>query len=199
MKTLAGSLLAVLLSISVGAQAGSSFINYCKDLTADEFHAAAKWSFQRRKYQIEKDTPSSLIGGQRGKKVEIAMTDPGQIVIQWVTGFGHTKDDWLVNLREDMLQKLAGEAEQGKLTINWCKDLTVDEFHAAAEWAFQRRKYQIEEDTPSSLTGGQRGKKVEIAMTDPGRIVIRWVPGFGHGSDKWLNRLYRDLTGQLAE
>jgi len=199
MKTLAGSLLAVLLSISVGVQAGNWNINYCKDLTVDEFHAAAKWSFQRRKYQIEEDTPSSLTGGQRGKKVEIAMTDPGQIVIRWVPEFGHTKDNWLRNLKHDMLRKLAGEAEQGKLGINWCKDLTVDEFHAAAKWSFQTRKYQIEEDTPSSLTGGLRGKKVEIAMTDPGHIVIRWVPGFGHGSDKWLNRLYQDLTWQLAE
>ena len=107
MKTLAGSLLAVLLSFSVGAQEGSSDINYCNDLTVDDFNAAAKWSFQKRKYEIEEDSSSSLTGGQRGKKVEIAMTDPGHIVIRWVPGFGHTKDDWLRNLKHDMLRKLA--------------------------------------------------------------------------------------------
>lgn len=201
MKTLAGSLFAVLfsVSVSVGAQSGSLEFNYCEDLMADDFRAAAKWSFIKRNYQIEEDTPSSLIGGQRGRKVEITMMDPGRIVIRWVPGFSYTKDDWLVNLKQDMLHKLAGEAEQGKLSINWCKDLTVDEFYAAAKWSLQKRKYQIEEDTPSSLTGGQRGKKVEITMTDPGRIVIRWVPGFGYGNDQWLNRLYRDVTWRLAE
>ena len=90
-------------------------------------------------------------------------------------------------------------AQAGSSDINYCKDLTADDFHAAAKSSFEKRKYQIEEDTPSSLTGGLQGKKVEIAMTDPGHIVIRWVPGFGHGSDKWLNRLYQDLTWQLAE
>ena len=199
MKTLAGSLLAVLLSFSVGAQEGSSDIDYCNDLTVDDFNAAAKWSFQKRKYQIEEDSSSSLTGGQRGKKVEIAMTNPGHIVIRWVPGFGHTKDDWLRNLKHDMLWKLAGESEQGKWSINWCKDLTADDFRAAAKWSFQKRKYEIEEDTPSSLTGGQRGKKVEIAMTDPGHIVIRWLPGFGSNSDKWLRSLYQEVTWRLAE
>ncbi len=201
MKTLAGSLIAVLfsVSVSVGAQSGRTELNYCEDVTANDFRAAAKWSFINRNYQIEEDTPSSITGGQRGKKVEIAMMDSGRIVIRWVPGFAYSKDDWLVNLKQDMLQKLAGEAEKGKWTINWCKDLTVDEFYAAAKWSLQKRKYQIEEDTPSSLTGEQKGKKVQITMTDPGRIVIRWVPGFGYGSDGWLDRLYRDVIGRLAE
>ena len=199
MKTSAGSLFAILLSISIGAQADSWSINYCKDLTVDDFHAAAKWSFQKRKYQIETDTPSSLTGGQRGKKVEIAMMVPGHIVIRWVPGFENQGDGWLKNLKSDMLWKLTGESEQGKWSINWCKDLTVDDFHAAAKWSFQKRKYQIETDTPSSLTGGQRGKKVEIAMTAPGHIVIRWVPGFGYTSDTWLKNLYWDVTWRLAE
>lgn len=107
MKTLAGSLLAILLSISIGTQADSWGINYCKDLTVDDFHAAAKWSFQKRKYQIEEDTPSSLTGGQRGKKVEIAMTVPGRIVVRWVPGFGYTNDTWLKNLYWDVTWRLA--------------------------------------------------------------------------------------------
>ena len=45
MKTVVGGLLAVLLSVSVGAQADGIDINYCKDLTVDDFYAAAKWSF----------------------------------------------------------------------------------------------------------------------------------------------------------
>ena len=107
MKKSAGSLFAILLSISVGAQADSWSINYCKDLTADDFYRAAKWSFQKRKYQIETDTPSSLTGAQKGKKVEIAMTAPGQIVIRWVPGFGNTSDTWLKNLHQDVTWRLA--------------------------------------------------------------------------------------------
>ncbi len=107
MKTSAGSLFAILLSISIGAQADSWSINYCKDLTVDDFHVAAKWSFQKRKYQIETDTPSSLTGGQRGKKVEIAMTVPGHIVIRWVPGFGYTSEPWLKNLYWDVTWRLA--------------------------------------------------------------------------------------------
>jgi len=107
MKTFAGGLLAVLLSFSVGAQEGSLDINYCNDLTVDNFNAAAKWSFQKRKYQIEEDTPSSLTGGQRGKKVEIAMTDPGHIVIRWVPEFGSNSDKWLRSLYQDVTWRLA--------------------------------------------------------------------------------------------
>ena len=50
-----------------------------------------------------------------------------------------------------------------------------------------------------SLSGAQSGKKVEIAMTAPGQIVIRWVPGFGYTSDTWLKNLYQDVTWRLAE
>ena len=107
MKTVVGGLLAVLLSVSVGAQADGIDINYCKDLTVDDFYAAAKWSFHGRKYQIEEDTPSSLTGGQKGKKVEIAMTDPGHIVIRWVPGFAHSRDGWLDNLYRDVTWRLA--------------------------------------------------------------------------------------------
>ncbi len=90
-------------------------------------------------------------------------------------------------------------AQAGDWTINWCQDLTVDQFHKAAIWAFQKRKYAIEEDTPSSLTGAQKGKKVEIAMTAPRHIVIRWVPGFGYKKDNWLKSLWRDVSVRLAE
>ena len=199
MKTVVGGLLAVLLSVSVGAQAEGIDINYCKDLTVDDFYAAAKWSFHRRKYQIEEDTPSSLTGGQKGKKVEIAMSDPRHVVIRWVPGFANQGNEWLKNLKHDMVWKLAGEKEKGKWSINWCKDFTVEDFHAVATWSFHKRKYQIEEDSPSSLIGAQKGKKVEISMTDPGQIVIRWVPGFAHSRDGWLDNLYRDVTWRLTE
>jgi len=90
-------------------------------------------------------------------------------------------------------------AQAGDWTINYCKDLTVDEFHEAAKWAFQKRKYVIEEDTPSSLTGAQKGKMVEVSMTAPGQIVIRWVPGFGYHKDDWLKYLWREVSVALAD
>ena len=199
MKVLASVLLAVLFSISAAAQADDMDINYCKDLTAEDFYAAAKWSFAKRKYQIEEDTPSSVIGAQKGKKVQIAMTAPGQIAIRWVPGFGYTSDGWLKNLKYDMLWKLAGKAEQGMVSINWCKDLSEDDFNSTAKLSLEQGRYQIEEDTSSRLIGSQQGKKVEIAMTEPGHIVIRWVPGFGYSSDKWLRNVFVNLTWHLAE
>ena len=91
----------------IGAQAGDWTINYCKDLTVAEFHKAARWAFNNRKFVIEKVTPSSLTGARKGKKVEVAMTAPGQIVIRWVPGFGYEKDNWLKNLRWDVSVALA--------------------------------------------------------------------------------------------
>jgi hypothetical protein len=88
MKTLGTILLGSLVFISVGAQAADWTIDYCKDLTADQFGKAARWAFHNRKFQIEEDTPSSLIGALKDKKVEITMTTPGRAVIRWVPGFG---------------------------------------------------------------------------------------------------------------
>ena len=127
-------LLSALVFTSIGAQAGDWTIGYCKDLSADRFTAAARWAFRQRGYQIEKDTPTSLIGVLKGKKVEITMTAPGYIVIRWVPGFGHGQDNWLHNVRFDVLWALAGEARTGALTINWCKDLNSGRFSAAARW-----------------------------------------------------------------
>ena len=98
-----------------------------------------------------------------------------------------------------MLWSLAGATQRGEWTINWCKDLTVDAFHKAAKWALRKKKYTVEEDTPSSLTGAQKGRKVEVSMTTPGQIVIRWVPGFGYEKDDWLKYLWRDVSVRLAE
>ena len=190
-------LLGSLVLTSVGAQAGDWTIDYCKDLSSDRFTAAARWAFRNRGYQIEKDTPTSLIGALRGKKVAITMTTPGDILIRWVPGFGYNEDNWLKNVRFDVLWALAGEARTGALTINWCKDLSSDRFTAAARWAFRNRGYQIQKDTPTSLIGALEGKKVEITMATPGDIVIRWVPGFGYKKDNWLENLWRDVDVAL--
>ncbi len=183
----------------IGAQAGDWTINYCKDLTVDQFNKAARWAFNNRGFVIEEDTPSSLTGAQKGKKVEVSMTTPGVIVIRWVPGFGYEKDNWLKSVKYDVLWGLAGAAQTGEWTINWCKDLTVDEFHKAAKWAFQKRRYIVDDDTPSSLTGALKGRRVEVSMTAPGQIVIRWVPGFGYEKDNWLKNLWRDVSVALAE
>ena len=199
MKTVTGCLFASLLIVTFEAQAAGWNINYCKDLTADKFHKAATSAFHKRKFQIEEDTPSSLTGALKGKKVEITMTAPGRIVIGWVPGFGHKKDTWLKRVRYDVLWELAGEAKTGEWTINWCKDLTADDFHRAAIRAFQQRVFVIEEDTPSSVTGARKGKKIEIVMTAPGHILVRWVPGFGYKKDNWLKSIWRDTSVALGE
>ncbi len=60
MKTLTRFLVGALFFVSIDAQAGEWTINYCKDLTVDEFHEAAKWAFQKRKYVIVGETANGL-------------------------------------------------------------------------------------------------------------------------------------------
>ena len=68
MKSLAGILLAVLFSFSVGAQADNFEIKYCKDLTEEDFNSAARSSFFKRKYQIEKIRQPVSSEPRKGKK-----------------------------------------------------------------------------------------------------------------------------------
>ncbi len=84
-------------------------------------------------------------------------------------------------------------------TINLaaCRGLTVEDFHAVAKYALNKRRYQIEEDTGDTLTGAQKIYKVEIAMTSPEQIVIRWKPGFGYKKDNWLISLKKDVLWRL--
>ena len=65
-------------------------------------------------------------------------------------------------------------------------------------WALGKREYSVEEDDGDRLVGEYKKLKVQIAFT-PDRIVIGWVPGFGHKKDKWLLNLKNDLLLYMAQ
>lgn len=198
MKKLTTFLTASLLFISVGAQAANLTLHYCKDLTADQFRKAAKTAFGEKKYTIGEESSNSVTGSDGPRKVEITMTAPGDIAVRWAPASENKDEKQLEKLAYQVLWALATMSKPGEVTISWCKDLTTDRFHNVALRALQNRKYDIEKDTPSSLIGAQKKYKVEIIMETRGRIVIRWVPGYGYKKNNWLDNLTRDITWMLS-
>ncbi len=186
-----------LLLISLGVRADVT-LHYCKDLTADQFGRAAHTAFTAEKWQVEQEGPSSVVGKDGSKKVEIAMTEPGTVVLRWLPGSEDKKEKRLVDLGEQVLWALATVSKPGEVTTNWCKDLTTEKFHKAALAALLKRQFSIEKDTPSSLVGAQKKYKVEVVMDAPGRIAVRWVPGYGYTRNNWLDNLTRDISWSLA-
>ena len=181
-----------------GANAADWIFNYCENLTSDRFLKAAKSALTERRYKIEKETPNSIIGAQRGKKVEVTMTSPRRIVVRWVPGFGYRKDNWLKTVRNDVRNKVVGAIIPGvEWSINWCASLTVEEFHKAARATFLGRGFQIKVDDGNYVIGARKGKRILITMTRPGYIKVMWVPGFGYEKDNWLNALYDDMIWAL--
>ncbi len=198
MKPTIALLGASLLFISLRAQAVDLTLHYCKDLTADQFRRAATTAFNQINYKIEQESANSVIGSEGPRKVEIALTEPGAFVVRWVPGFEDKNEKHVNRLRYEVLWTLATASKPGEVTINWCKDLTTERFHKAALGALHSRHYAIEKDTPSSLIGAQKKYKVEIAMGAPGHITVRWVSGYGHDKNNWLDNLSRDITWSLA-
>lgn len=198
MKAITACLTGVsLLLISLGVQADVT-LHYCKDLTADQFGRAAHTAFAEENWKVEQEGPSSVIGKDGSKKVEIVMTEPGTVVLRWMPGSETENEKHIVHLGEQVLWTLATASTLGEVKINWCKDLTTEKFHKAALAALLKRHYTVEKDTPNSLVGAQKKYKVEIVMDAPGHIAVRWVPGYGYKKNNWLDNLTRDITWSLA-
>jgi hypothetical protein len=69
-------------------------------------HAAAEYALTRRRYNIEENTSTMIVGEQDDLRVEIVIA-PGHVLIRWKEGFGHKNDQWLRNLKTDVLWRLA--------------------------------------------------------------------------------------------
>ena len=110
MKVLTSCLLGSLLFLANQVYAAEQTINLtaCRGLTIDEFNAAAKWAFSKRRYQIEEDTGDTLSGKYKKFKVEVAMTSPEQIVVRW-KGTPAKSDTYLRNLKASILWRLFSE------------------------------------------------------------------------------------------
>lgn len=199
MKAITVCLATFLLFVSFAAQAVDLTLHYCKDLTADQFSRAAAAAFRERQYEVEQEAANNVIGARGDRKVEIVMTDPRSFVVRWAPGSKGNNERDIPNIQYAMLWALTTDSRPGQVTLNWCNDLTTERFHSIALGALHMRHYALEKDTPSSLIGAQKKYKVEITMEAPGRIVIRWVPGYGYKKNNWLDNLTRDMTWTLAQ
>jgi len=77
--------------------------------------------------------------------------------------------------------------------------MTTKQFHDAAKYAFKNRGYQVEDIGPTAVTASLRGKTVEMVITVPGQIVIRYKEGSELGRDQWLRNLKTDVLWELTE
>ena len=95
---------------------------------------------------------------------------------------------------------LAGPAHAADQVIKLpdCTAFSVDYLHDLAKYALQKRRYGIEEDTPTLLVGEQDRYKVEIVI-QPSSLVIRWKEGFENKKDQWLRNLKTDVLWRMAE
>jgi hypothetical protein len=76
--------------------------------------------------------------------------------------------------------------------------ITAEALHELAEYALERKRYTIIENTPTLLVGEQDRLRVEVVIAPP-RMTIRWKEGYGHDRDTWLRGLKTDILWRLAE
>lgn len=96
------------MGLGVPAHAADQFIDLTefKDVSVEYLHQLAEYALSQRRYNIEENTPTLLVGEQDKKKVEILL-EPGRVHIRWKDGFGNTKDQWLRNLKTSILWRMA--------------------------------------------------------------------------------------------
>lgn len=83
--------------------------------------------------------------------------------------------------------------------INFCKDMSTKQFNDAARSAFVKRGYQVGDVNPTAVTASLRGKTVEMVITVPGQIVIRFKESSEEGRDQWLRNLKTDVLWELTQ
>jgi hypothetical protein len=108
MRLLAAVVGFAVLAVGAPALAADQIIKLpeCESLTPEELRALAEHALARRRYNIEENTTAMLVGEQDDLRVEI-LIEPMQMVIRWKEGFGHKNDQWLRNLKTDVLWRLA--------------------------------------------------------------------------------------------
>jgi hypothetical protein len=108
MRLLATVLGLAVLAVGAPALAADQIIKLseCEALDPEHLRELAEYALTKRRYNIEENTQALLVGEQDDLRVEI-LIEPMQMVIRWKEGFGHKKDQWLRNLKTDVLWRLA--------------------------------------------------------------------------------------------
>ncbi len=95
----------LLFSTAINAEVAIN-LSKCGSLDTETFKTIAKTAMSRRHWQVEEESANSIIGGLKDYKAEITMENPTKIVIRFLPGFAHRKENWLWNLRKDFLDEL---------------------------------------------------------------------------------------------
>jgi hypothetical protein len=108
MRILAASLGLTVLTVGAPVFAADQIIRLseCEALQPAQLQELAEYALTKRRYNIEQSAPTLLVGEQDDLRVEI-LIEPMQMVIRWKEGFGHKNDQWLRNLKTDVLWRLA--------------------------------------------------------------------------------------------
>jgi len=80
-------------------------LSKCEAVTEADLHDLALAALNKRKYTIESDTPTLLVGAQDKYKVAIAIS-AHTVEIRW-QGKPGSHEYWIRNLKADMLWSLA--------------------------------------------------------------------------------------------
>jgi hypothetical protein len=96
-----------ILALSSPARAVDQVVNLpeCLALTIEDLHALALHALDQRRYNVEENTPTMIVGAQKELKVELVL-EPSKITIRWKDGFAGKNDTWLRNLKTDVLWRL---------------------------------------------------------------------------------------------
>ena len=108
MRALTAALGVAVIGLGSPAHAADQVIDLTefKDVSVQYLHQLAEYALSQRRYNIEENTPTLLVGEQDKKKVEILL-QPGRVQIRWKDGFGASKDQWLRNLKTSILWRMA--------------------------------------------------------------------------------------------
>lgn len=107
MRVLAMSLAVGLLAVAGPARAADQVINLacCAAVSAEDLRTFAERSFTQRRYNIEENTTSLVVGELDNKRVEIVI-EPQKVTVRWKEGFAGKNDLWLRNLKTDLLWRM---------------------------------------------------------------------------------------------
>ncbi len=110
MKVLTSCLMGSLLFLANQMSAADETINlHCRSLTEAEFTDIGTRVLTKRRYEVSHGRCRGLCvkGKLKRYRVNILLVKPDQIVIRWVPGFSGRTDQWLRNLKTDIVWKLA--------------------------------------------------------------------------------------------
>jgi hypothetical protein len=98
------------------------------------------------------------------------------------------------------LLAVVGPARAADQVINLpeCAAVSTEDVRAMAEASFVKRRYNIEENTPTLIMAELDDKRVEV-LIEPQKVIVRWKEGYAGKNDLWLRNLKTDILWLMVE